>query len=96
MVPLRNIVEVVGVVDENPEMIQDRDSIPTYFHSSLEKDLLQEDSRNLRNFSDNVWAVRNIKEWASEFNESARDNLEKRCNEMKERLKQSSVSNSTS
>ena len=95
MVPLRNIVEVVGVVDENPEMIQDRDSIPTYFHSSLEKDLLQEDSRNLRNFSDNVWAIRNIKEWASEFNESARDNLEKRCNEMKERLKQS-VSNSTS
>ena len=31
MVPLRNIVEVVGVVDENPEMIQDRDFIPNIF-----------------------------------------------------------------
>ena len=71
MVPVQNIIRLVGVVDENPEMIEERDAVPQFLHSSTERELLQEDNRNRENFSDIVWAVRGIKEWAVEFNKSA-------------------------
>ena len=78
LVPITNIVELVGVIDENPEMIQHRDKVPEYLHSDAEREILLEYTRNHRNYSDIVWEVLPASKWANEFNDSASDSLRAR------------------
>ena len=78
LVPITNITKSLGVVDENPEMIDHRDKVPMYLHSNEEREILAEYNRGRVNYGDIVWEVRCAKEWAKEFNDSASTTLKAR------------------
>jgi hypothetical protein len=67
MVPIERIKEVVGVVDENPEMIADQDGVSSFLNTEEERQLLQYDIDNRPYCKDIVWEVLDIEKWANEF-----------------------------
>jgi hypothetical protein len=77
MVPIERIKASVGVVDENPEMIADRDGVSSFLNTEEERQLMREDLGNRQVCKDIVWEVLSIEKWASEF-----------CNKATERVSQ--------
>jgi hypothetical protein len=72
LVPIQAIIKLVGVVDENPEMIDERHGVSLFLNSDEEREILQVDqqARNGRRETfchDIVWEVLDIMKWAGEF-----------------------------
>jgi hypothetical protein len=69
LVPIKHIIKLVGVVDENPEMIEERHGIALFLNSEEEIEQLKlyqgQQKNNLCH--DIVWQVRSVSEWAGEF-----------------------------
>ena len=66
LVPVNWIVRQVGVIDENPELINEGDAVGQFLQSETEQSLLREDAKNQK-YSDIIWEVKDVKKWADEF-----------------------------
>jgi hypothetical protein len=77
MVPIERIKASVGVVDENPEMIADRDGVSSFLNTEEERQLMREDLGNRQVCKDIVWEVLSIEKWASEFCNKATERVSK-------------------
>jgi hypothetical protein len=64
LIPIKNIIRSVGVVDENPEMIEEKHGVRLFLNSKEEQQLLLDDHEICH---DVVWEVLDIKMWAGEF-----------------------------
>ena len=67
MVPIDQIKAVVGVVDENPEMIADRDGVSSFLNTAEERELLSVDIGARKFCKDIVREVLPIEKWGDEF-----------------------------
>ena len=69
MVPIKHIIKLVGVVDENPEMIEEWHDIALFLKSEEEiEQLKMYQGQQKNNLCHNlVWQVLSLCEWAGEF-----------------------------
>jgi hypothetical protein len=72
LIPIKNIVRSVGVVDENPEMIEEKHGVKLFLNSEEEQNLLRQHRDDTENCHDIVWEVLSIRSWAGEFVKSSR------------------------
>ena len=74
LVPIKNIIKYVGVVDENPEMIEERHGVALFLNSEEEREQLKiyHDKQRNNLCHDVVWQVLSINEWAGEFLRASR------------------------
>jgi hypothetical protein len=77
MVPIDRIKSAVGVVDENPEMIAERDGVSSFLNTSEERELLTVDDGARQFCKDIVWEVLPIEKWGDEFCEKATRRVER-------------------
>ena len=75
MVPIDRIKTAVGVVDENPEMIEERHGVSQFLNTEEERNLLREDVGNRSFCKDIVWEVLPIDKWGGEFSNKATDRI---------------------
>jgi hypothetical protein len=74
LVPIKNIKQLLGVVDENPEMVENRHGIAMFLNSDEEREQLRLYNGQRKNnlCHDIVWQVRSIAGWAGEFLRASR------------------------
>jgi hypothetical protein len=77
MVSIDRIKSVVGVVDENPEMIADRHGVSSFLNTAEERQLLTVDLGARQYCKDIVWEVLPIEKWCDEFCEKATRRVQK-------------------
>ena len=67
LIPIVNIIGPVGVIDENPEMIEEKHGVALFLNSDEERAILKEDGIDKAQCHDIVWEVLDIQSWSNEF-----------------------------